>query len=301
MRAPKPARPRARKARREGNGRAIRPTSNAERSDPAWMDRRSTAGRAAHWWWKTSGLAPVAEVIDFLLPPACAGCGGPAGEELRAGQGPVCRNCRLRLPPVPLPVCGRCGAPLGTGEAPSCLECMEWPELLAGARAACLLEPPARELVHALKYHGWRGAGDFMGAEMARRADEGAKRADFVVAIPTSRRNLGRRGYNQAAVIAAALSAALATPLLPCLERHRQEGTQTALNPMQRRANVSGAFVAVEAFADRVAGRRILLVDDVITTGATVVAAVEALRPAGPESVTAYAFARTVPISLQST
>ena len=178
---------------------------------------------------------------------------------------------------------------------------MDWPELLAAAQAACLLESPARELVHALKYHGWRGAGDFMGAEMARRVGDRARGVHFVVPIPTSRRNLRRRGYNQAAVIAGALSAALDRPLLPCLERRSQTGTQTALNPVERRANVSGAFVVVETFADRIAGRRLLLVDDVITTGATVVAAVEALRPAGPESVTAYAFARTVPISLQST
>lgn len=246
-------------------------------------------------------LAPFARVLDFLLPPACAGCGGSAGEEVRAGGGPVCRNCRLRLPPVPLPVCGRCGTPLGTGEAPSCLECMEWPELLAGARAACLLESPARELVHALKYHGWRGAGGFMGAEMARRAGEEVKRTHCVVPVPTSRKNLRRRGYNQAAVIARALAAALDIPLLPCLERRSQRGTQTALNPMQRRANVSGAFTMVEDFAGSVAGRRILLVDDVITTGATAVAAVEALRSDKPESVTVYAFARTLPLSLQST
>ena len=178
---------------------------------------------------------------------------------------------------------------------------MDWPELLASAHAACLLESPARELVHALKYHGWRGAGDFLGAEMARRAGEEARRAHYVVPIPTSRRNLRRRGYNQAGVIAGALATSLDRPLLPCLERRSQRGTQTALNPMQRRANVSGAFVMAEAFADRVAGRRLLLVDDVITTGATVVAAVEALGPGGPEYVTVYAFARTVPISLEST
>ena len=246
-------------------------------------------------------FAQLAAVADFLLPPACAGCGASAGEEVRAGDGPVCRNCRMRLPPVPLPVCRRCGAPLGTGDAPSCLECMDWPELLVGARAACLLESPARELVHALKYHGWRGAGDFMGAEMARRADEAARGAHCVVPVPTSRRNIRRRGYNQAAVIAAALAVELGRPLLSCLERAGQKGTQTALNPTQRSANVCGAFVMAEALADRVADRRLLLVDDVITTGATVMAAVEALRSGGPESVTAYAFARTVPISLGST
>ena len=239
--------------------------------------------------------------MNFLLPPACAGCGGSAGEEIRAGEGPVCRNCRLRLPRVPLPVCSRCGAPLGTGEAPSCLECADWPELLASAHAASLLESPARELVHALKYQGWRGAGDFMGAEMARRAGEEVTKVQYVVPVPTSQRNLRRRGYNQAAVIAVALATALDRPLLNCLERSSQKGTQTALNPMQRRANVSGAFAVAEGFADRLAGRRLLLVDDVITTGATIVAAVRALGSGGPQSVIAYAFSRTVPISLDST
>ncbi len=256
----------------------------------------TAAGRFGTRW---GGV--VAGWVNFLLPPACAGCGGSAGEEVRAGEGPVCRNCRLRLPRVPLPVCTRCGAPLGTGMAPSCLECEDWPELLASAYAASLLESPARELVHALKYQGWRGAGGFMGTEMARRAGDQVLKAHCVVPVPTSRHNLRRRGYNQAEVIAAALAAELGKPLLDCLERLTQKGTQTALNPMQRRANVSGAFAVVEGFADRLAGRRLLLVDDVITTGATIVAAARALGSGSPQSVTAYAFSRTVPISLDST
>ena len=178
---------------------------------------------------------------------------------------------------------------------------MDWPSELASAHAASLLESPARELVHALKYQGWRDVGRFMGAEMALRAGPDVKSTHFVVPIPTSSRNLRRRGYNQAAVIAAALAEALDIPLLACLERHRQVGTQTALNPMQRRANVSGAFVMAETMIPVVSGRRLMLVDDVITTGATILAAVRALGPGHPESVVAYAFARTVPISLEST
>lgn len=254
---------------------------------------RSVGHRAAGI--RTSGL--LAGLADFLLPPACAACGSPATEEVRAGAGPVCQNCRLGLPPVPHPACDRCGAPLGTGEAPSCLECGDWPDEVAGAHALCLLESPARELVHALKYQGWRGVGGFMGAEMARRAPKSVASADCVVPVPTSRRNLRRRGYNQAAVIADALAAGLNLPLVPCLVRRRQEGTQTALNPVQRRANVSGAFLLTGRFRDVVAGSRVVLVDDVITTGATVLAAVEALGAGAPGAVVAYAFARTVPLS----
>ncbi len=244
-------------------------------------------------------MGSLVGVADYLLPPACAACGGAAGEEVRAGEGPVCPNCRLGLPPVPQPACTRCGAPLGTGEAPSCLECADWPDELASARAVCLLESPARELIHALKYQGWRSVGDFMGAEMARRASVAEQDADYVVPIPTSARNARRRGYNQAEVIAAALAGEMGIPLLAGLERRRQEGTQTTLSPMQRRANVSTAFVMAEVGGHVIRGRRILLVDDVITTGATILAAVRALAPGGPAAVAAYAFARTVPISLE--
>lgn len=181
------------------------------------------------------------------------------------------------------------------------MECVEWPDGLEHADAACLLESPARELVHALKYQGWRDVGRFMGTVMARRAGVAARRTDFVVPVPTSVRNIRRRGYNQAAVIASALSAAMGIPLLECLDRQRQTGTQTALNPMQRRANVSDAFVMVEGVAGMLEGRRLLLVDDVITTGATAVAATRALALGNPGSIVAYAFARTVPISQQAT
>ena len=162
-----------------------------------------------------------------------------------------------------------------------------------------MLESSARELVHALKYQGWRSVGDVMAREMARRAIRAHRDADCVVPVPTSVRNRRRRGYNQAEVIASELARTLGIPLRDCLKRGRQTGTQTALNPAQRRANVMGAFRLAEGGESVVGGARVLLVDDVLTTGATVLAAARALESGGPASLTAYAFARTVPISLE--
>jgi len=246
---------------------------------------------------RTSALAGrwARRALDFLLPAACAGCGGAVDES--SWPGPVCGNCRMALPFVPLPVCDRCGAPSGAGRAPACLECADWPAALQGARAVCLLSSPARELVHALKYQGWRGAGAFMGAEMARRAARAAREADCLVPVPTSSRNKRRRGYNQAQVIAQAMADALNKPVVECLERRRQSGTQTSLNPAQRKANVSRAFALAPGREGGVADRRVVLVDDVLTTGATLVAAVAALAPAAPAGVFACAFARAAPMS----
>lgn len=262
---------------------------------PGGAAARGDVGGRRDFRSRVSGL--FSACANFLLPPACAGCGGPVPERAVAGAGSVCQNCRLSLPPVPHPLCPRCGAPLGTGEAPSCLECQDWPAEPAKARTLCLLQSPARELVHALKYQGWRSVGDFMGTEMARNAPEQVRRAQLVVPVPTSARNMRRRGYNQAEVIASALALALDLPLLTCLERRGRKGTQTSLNPTERRANVSDAFVLAESVRSVVTDRRIVLVDDVITTGATVLAAVEALALAAPGRIVAYAFARTVPMS----
>ena len=234
------------------------------------------------------------QVADFLLPAGCAGCSGPI-EESEASL-PVCRNCRLGVRPVPTPVCERCGTPLGSGAAPSCLECSGWPTRLVWVRAASVLVPPASRLVHALKYQGWRRVGHYMGREMARTAPKRVAAAEVVVPVPTSPRTLRRRGYNQARVIAEALADALGVPLCDALGRHESTATQTTLSPIHRASNVRDAFHLSECHRKQLEGRSALLVDDVITTGATLAAAARALEPGAPAAILAYAFSRRVPL-----
>jgi ComF family protein len=191
----------------------------------------------------------------------------------------------------------RCGAPLrSTGRAPQlygCPECVTWPETLALARAACLLQPPADRLVHQLKYRGWRA----LAAPLARTMAAvdwpvDAHEPALIVPVPTTTRRIRERGYNQAELLAHEFAAATSRPLQPLLRRVAGSRTQTTLQPAARAANVAGAFVA-----DRdVAGAHVLLVDDVLTTGATAAECARVLDRAGACCVRLITFARAFEI-----
>lgn len=159
-----------------------------------------------------------------------------------------------------------------------------------------LLEAPADALVHALKYQGWREVAAVMGARMAALDPGGeARERGVVVPVPTTRRRLRRRGYNQAALLARELARGLDRPLVDALRRSEGSRTQVALRPSERRANVRDAFEPAGLHAHRVAGVPVVLVDDVLTTGATVSAAASVLERAGASGVCVIAFARSVP------
>lgn len=190
---------------------------------------------------------------------------------------------------------------MGTGRSsgPSdgaCLACAGWPAILVRARTAVALAPPADALVHALKYGGWRGLAAPMGLRMARHAPpDPSGPVPVVVPVPTTPRRRRRRGYNQARLLAEAYAAALDLPTVEALGRRQERGTQVALDPAARRANVAGAFTPSSPDAVRAVGdRAVILVDDVLTTGATVSAAAVALERAGATGVTVVAFARAV-------
>jgi ComF family protein len=232
-------------------------------------------------------------MLDLVFAPRCLGCDGPAGP----GRALVCGRCRSRLLPPPPPLCSRCGFPrLRTGRefGPDCQECMDWPPGLRAARSACLLRPPADALVHQLKYRAWHGLAPVMARAMAAvhlPADVAAE-TRWVVPVPTTATRLRQRGYNQAEILARALAAVTGRTVLQSLRRGSGVSSQTALQPAARLANVAGAFVAVDTTEASIGGEHLLLVDDVLTTGATVSACSQALVAAGARCVSVLTFAR---------
>ena len=171
-----------------------------------------------------------------------------------------------------------------------CGFCRAWPPELAWATSAVWLDDgPGRELVHGLKYGGWRVAACPMAAVLAREAGARLRSVELLVPVPLGPRRLRDRGYNQAAVLAAALSARTGIPVREgLLGRTRDTRTQTVLGPAERWANVAGAF----GVRGRVPGTRVALVDDVLTTGATLASCAAALSAAGAGTVGAVTFAR---------
>lgn len=232
-------------------------------------------------------------VKDLVFAPRCLGCGGASGGADRL----VCGRCRSRLTPPPPPLCPRCGFPrLRTGRevGPVCQECGDWAVDLRAARSACLLKEPASALVHQLKYRGWHALGGEMGERMATVAlpEDVRREASLVVPVPTTELRMRERGYNQAEVLARAMADHSRRTVLCALSRDGGASSQTTLQPAARRANVAGAFHPVPGAGCDIAGEHLLLVDDVLTTGATVLECAESLVEAGARCVSVLTFAR---------
>jgi ComF family protein len=227
--------------------------------------------------------------LDFALPPRCPGCGVIVGADHS-----FCLPCWNSLDFLGGPACGCCGQPLelALDEAARCGACLADPPPFDRMRAAVAYGPIARALALRLKYGG-RPAIALTMARPVRRAAGALLDDALVVPVPLHRRRLWWRGYNQAALIARAVApkGSLAVDLLT---RTRSTKALRGLGRNARARTVSGAFALNPAWADRVKGARIVLVDDVYTTGATVKACARVLRRAGAAHIAIVCWARVV-------
>jgi ComF family protein len=221
------------------------------------------------------GLSGVAaSCLDVALPPACAGC-STEGVSLC----PACSRAlavRLALP---------AGIPIGLPSVvPATLAQLEWCAPFSG---------PVRAALHGLKYAGERRLTEPLASAVAARWRAAGAGGEMLVPVPVHAERARRRGYDQAVLLAAETGRLLELPCLRALERRRNTPPQFDLGRRARRANVAGAFALARAEdAARIRGRWIVLVDDVVTTGSTLVACAEALYDAGALAVSAVTVAR---------
>lgn len=238
-------------------------------------------------------LAGAGWLLDLLLPPRCLGCGHPVEE-----QGRLCAECWSALAFLGGRQCRVCGVPMPevSAEAPLCGPCQDAPPAFERARAALQYEGSGRRLVLRFK-HGDRldGAGTYAGW-MARVGAELLAGAELIVPVPLHRWRLVGRGYNQSAVLARALGRRSGKPVLvDALVKSRATQSQQLLGAAERRRNITADLFRLGGAApDRVAGCRILLVDDVLTTGSTVDSCAKALLAAGATGVDVLTLARVV-------
>jgi ComF family protein len=229
----------------------------------------------------------------LLFPPACAGCGVRVAE-----PGTLCGSCWPKLRFLERPWCAVLGTPFAyeMGEGAVSPEAIANPPPFARARAAVAYSGVAREMVQGLKYNDRTDLAPWMAGWMARAGAELVADADVVVPVPLHWRRFLSRRFNQSAELARALAAASNLPFEPgALVRRKVTRQQVGLRASEREDNVRGAFAVPAEAKGLVRERRVLLVDDVYTTGATVAAATRALRRGGATAVDVLTFARVVP------
>jgi ComF family protein len=212
--------------------------------------------------------------LDLLFPQWCIGCG-------REGSY-ICDTCRQSLSWISPPVCVKCGKP---GKEPGlCPVCYHWDSAIDGIRAPFVFEGIIRRAIHDLKYHNLRALVPYMAGLLYEYLNTSPLPGDVMIPVPLHRKRLRERGYNQSDLLAQDLGKLFRLPVdVDTLKRKSYTTPQARTNSViERRENVSGAFSCT---GERLVGKRIILIDDVTTSGATLDACAGALKAAGVVSV----------------
>src|SRR3984893_3925568 len=253
----------------------------ASRSFSSHLRRAIGACRGA--WTHAARLA-----LDIALPTLCVACREPVDRE------GVCASCWAKLSFIAPPYCPRLGIPFVYDPGPELLsmEAIANPPAYARARAAGRYDDVARTLVHALKYQDRTDLAPAMGRWMARAGRELLAEADVLVPVPLHWRRAWGRRYNQSGALARVIERQSGGKVTPeALRRVRPTQQQIGLSRVQRASNVQGAFKVADGRSADIQGRRVVLIDDVLTSGATVDACARALLRAKAASVDVLGFA----------
>lgn len=233
--------------------------------------------------------------LDLLLPLQCLGCGG-----LVDTSGGLCASCWLAITFIGDPLCDVCGLPFEFADpgshvdsAVQCASCVRQPPVFGHARAVMAYDDASRHLILTFKHGDRTDAAPAYARWMARAGADLLARADLLVPVALHWSRLFSRRYNQAALLSREIALLYPVPAVPdLLVRTRRTPSQGRLGPSARRRNVGGAFKVRKKYAARLAGARVLLIDDVMTTGSTANASARALLRAGAAAVDVLTLSR---------
>lgn len=236
---------------------------------------------------------PFEWCLDAVLPPRCLGCAA-----MIESKASLCADCWRGLTLLGPPCCRLCGYPLPqtVAEAPLCGACAVEPPIYDRARAALRYDDGARGMILRFKHADRTDIAGTFGRLLQTAGAELLADSDLITPVPLHRWRLLQRGYNQSAMLAHALQRTTGTPMIPdLLQRIAATASQQGLSGSQRQQNIkASAFRLHPWHRSKVAGRRVLLIDDVLTTGATIAACTRVLRAGGADAVNVLALARVV-------
>lgn len=221
--------------------------------------------------------------LDVILPPLCLNC-----QTRLPDHDALCAPCWRRIDFIRPPICDRLGIPMpyDIGETMISAAAAAHPPMFDRARAVARYDGLMREMIHEFKFRDTHHAKKLFGRWLTQCDATIIEQADVIVPVPLARARLLSRRFNQAQLLASEIARQTRKPMLPlALQRVRATAHQVGLTRLQRERNVAGAFAINNAFALQISGHSILLVDDVMTTGATASAAAKALKSAGAKRV----------------